>query len=219
MYVTAYTPYGAEGIIIRVEVDIRRGIPGIDITGLAAGAVQEAKERIRAAFRNSGYTFTTDRILINLAPAGVRKEGASLDLPIALSVMAAAGLAPCPDNLMVMGELELSGRIRPVRGILAAIVAGIRAGIRDFIVPAENAAEAAILPEARFTAVSTLGEAVHALMVRAETGVLPLFEGFPPVSSEGSQSASFNNSAFIGDFSEVQGQERYKRALRSEDVV
>ncbi|MDR0759568.1 MAG: ATP-binding protein, partial [Treponema sp.] len=173
MYVMAYAPYGAGGIIIRVEADIRRGIPGIDITGLADGAVREARERVRAAFRNSGFAFPADRVLINLAPAGLRKEGASLDLPIALSVMAAAGLAPAPDNVLVMGELELSGRIRPVRGVLAAVAAGLAAGIQDFIVPAENAGEAAILPDASFAAAVTLADAAQALAVRDKTGALP----------------------------------------------
>jgi magnesium chelatase family protein len=204
MYVMAYAPYGAGGIIIRVEADIRRGIPGIDISGLADGAVKEARERVRAAFRNSGFSFPADRILINLAPAGLRKEGASLDLPIALSVMAAAGLAPSPDNVLVMGELELSGRIRPVRGVLAAVAAGLAAGIQDFIVPAENAGEAAILAEARFTAAATLAEAAHALVVRDKTGTLPRAE-LPP-EGEGLP-------AFAGDFADVRGQDRYKRAL------
>jgi len=125
MSVLAYMPYGAGGIIIRVESDIRRGIPGVDITGLAEGAVREARDRVRAAFRNSGFSFPLDRILINLAPAGLRKDGAALDLPIALSVMAAAGIVPISGVLLVMGELELSGRIRPVRGVLAAIAAGL----------------------------------------------------------------------------------------------
>jgi magnesium chelatase family protein len=203
----AYAPYGAEGIIIRVEADIRRGIPGIDITGLADGAVREARERVRAAFRNSGYTFPSDRILINLAPAGVRKEGAALDLPIALVVMAAAGLAPAPDNLMVLGELELSGRLRPVRGVLAATAAGLSAGIRDFIIPAENAPEAAILCAGRYTAAATLQEAVHALVVLAETGSLPRMS--PAESAPSPEDAP----CLWGDFSEVKGQGRYKRAL------
>jgi magnesium chelatase family protein len=210
MYVAAYAPYGAEGIIIRVEADIRRGIPGIDITGLAEGAVREARERVRAAFRNSGYTFPADRILINLAPAGVRKEGASLDLPIAVSVMAAAGLIPAPDKLMVLGELELSGRLRPVRGILAATAAGLKAGIQDFIVPAENAGEAAILAGDRFFAAATLGETVHALLVKAETGRLPE-NGFDREKDGGYVSDIFDGNS--GDFSEVRGQARYKRAL------
>jgi magnesium chelatase family protein len=226
MHVMAYAPYGADGIIIRVEADIRRGIPGIDISGLAEGAVREARERVRAAFRNSGYEFPLDRILINLAPAGVRKEGAALDLPIALAVMAAAGLAPVPDNLLVMGELELSGTVRPVRGVLAAVTAGLREGIRDFIVPAGNAPEAAILAgesgigqgRASFAPVSSLGEALHALLVRAETGALPAADfstGQPSGSgfthSSGGEPA--DGSGLPPDFSEVRGQGRYKRAL------
>ncbi|MDR2029090.1 MAG: YifB family Mg chelatase-like AAA ATPase [Treponema sp.] len=209
MDIMAYAPYGSDGIIIRVETDLRRGIPGIDITGLAEGAVREARERVQASFRNSGYPFPRDRILINLAPAGVRKDGASLDLSIALSVMAAAGLVPPQDNLMVLGELELSGRLRPVRGVLAATAAGLRAGIRDFVVPLENAPEAAILASGRFAAVSTLTEAVHALSVRAETGSFPAadYSRFP------AGSPAPRGSSHTGDFAEVRGQGRYKRAL------
>jgi magnesium chelatase family protein len=205
MSVMAYAPYGAGGIIIRVEADIRRGIPGIDITGLAEGAVREARERVRAAFRNSGFSFPLDRILINLAPAGLKKEGAALDLPIALAVMAAAELAPVPPNLLVMGELELSGRIRPVRGVLAAMAAGREEGISEFIVPAENGREAAILPDMRFTAASTLKEAVDALFIREETGALPLGSSPPSNATETAETT--------GDFADVRGQTVYKRAL------
>jgi magnesium chelatase family protein len=228
----AYAPFGADGIIIRVEADIRRGIPGIDISGLAEGAVREARERVRAAFRNSGYEFPLDRILINLAPAGVRKEGAALDLPIALAVMAAAGLAPAPDNLLAMGELELSGTVRPVRGVLAAVRAGLREGIRDFIVPSGNAREAAILAGqsglgqggGNFAAAASLREALHALVLRAETGSLPA-TGFPLDAPASGPAGTFTNGFTNGsggsgtdscpppDFSEVRGQGRYKRAL------
>jgi magnesium chelatase family protein len=223
MHVFSYAPYGAAGIVIRVEVDIRRGIPGIDITGLAEGAVREARERVRAAFRNSGYQFPLDRVLINLAPAGVRKDGAALDLPIALAVMSAAGLAPHAEALMVLGELELSGTVRPMRGVLAAVASGIGEGIRDFIVPRENAGEAMILakedPSLRVAVVATLREALHALLVRAETGSLPV-SGFPaddaakpagPTSA--ATAAETTGPEIIGDFSEVRGQTRYKRAL------
>lgn len=205
MYVLAYMPRGAEGIIIRVEADIRRGIPGIDITGLAEGAVREARERVRVGFRNSGLNFPLDRILINLAPADIRKEGASLDLPIAVSVMTAAGMISVPDKLMVLGELDLSGRVRPVRGVLAAIAAGLREGIEEFIVPLENSGEAVVLSGMSFFAAATLPEVVHALLVRAETGTLPLNEH--PDSSGGKA------DCVSGDFSEVRGQSRYKRAL------
>jgi magnesium chelatase family protein len=210
MEIFSYAPFGASGIVIRVEVDIRRGIPGIDITGLAEGAVREARERVRAGFRNSGYQFPLDRVLINLAPAGLRKEGAALDLPIALAVMSAAGLAPQAEALMVLGELELSGHVRPVRGVLAAVAAGIGEGIGDFIVPRENGGEAMILARektgVRVAPVSTLREALHALLVRAETGTLPAGE-FSPRDSAG------RSGEAPGDFSEVRGQERYKRAL------
>jgi magnesium chelatase family protein len=118
--------------------------------------------------------------------------------------MAAAGLAPAPDNVLVMGELELSGRIRPVRGVLAAVAAGLDAGIRDFIVPAENAGEAAILSGASFAAAATLAEAAHALVVRDKSGALPRMEPFP---------AGETAPAFTGDFADVRGQDCYKRVL------
>jgi magnesium chelatase family protein len=214
MPITSYTPFGAEGIIIRVEADIRRGIPGVDISGLAEGAVREARERVRAAFRNSGYTFPEDRILINLAPAGVRKDGAALDLSIALSVMAAAGMVPAPADLMVLGELELSGRLRPVRGVLAAVAAGLKGGVRDFIVPAENTGEAAILAEGHFFAAASLAEAVHALQVMDGTGVFPQ-SGFKDEdgSAGSAAAAAAGRAALWGDFAEVKGQGRYKRTL------
>ncbi|MDR1319598.1 MAG: ATP-binding protein, partial [Treponema sp.] len=234
MSVMAYTPYGAGGIIVRVEADLRRGIPGIDITGLAEGAVREARERVRAAFRNSGFEFPPDRILINLAPAGLRKDGASLDLPIALSVMGAAGIAPVPGNLLVLGELELSGRIRPVRGVLAAVAAGLENGINEFIVPEENAREAAILCPGRdgtaepfgesaapagahFTAAASLREAVHALFVRDTAGVLPCSEvrlkgpadqalGANTLYTNKAANGAFDADAGAGDFADVRGQ-------------
>lgn len=210
MFVTGYAPYGAEGIIIRVETDIRRGIPGVDITGLAEGAVRESRERVRAAFRNSGLEFPQDRVLINLAPAGVRKDGAALDLPIAVSVMAAAGLVNVPEQIMALGELELSGRVRPVRGVLAAASAALREGIRFFIVPKGNEAEAAILlsrpdERTRCAAVSSLEETAHSLLLLGGKGSFPGgFEGRPYRRTE---------RTACGDFSEVRGQERYKRAL------
>ncbi len=211
MHVFSYAPYGAEGILVRVEADIRRGIPGVDVTGLADASVREARERVRAAFRNSGYAFPQDRVLVNLAPAGVRKEGAGLDLPIALAVMAAAGLAPSPEGLMVLGELELSGRLRGVRGVLAATAAGLRCGVEGFIVPAENGAEASILADGRCAAVANLREAAHALCARAELGRLPALVSS---ASPGRPEGPIGHAApAAGDFSEVRGQERYKRAL------
>ncbi|MDR1389089.1 MAG: YifB family Mg chelatase-like AAA ATPase [Treponema sp.] len=216
MYVTAFAPCGADGILIRVETDIRRGIPGIDISGLAEGAVKESRERIRVAFRNSGFGFPQDRVLINLAPAGIRKEGSAFDLPIALSVMSAAGIIPTAGSLsyqiMILGELELSGRVRPVRGTLAAAAAGLAEGIRFFIFPRENENEAAMLlrektNNAQYAAVAALDEAAHALILLSISG------SFPPVMECASPPAAADPASIWGDFAEVKGQERYKRAL------
>ncbi|MCL1812966.1 MAG: YifB family Mg chelatase-like AAA ATPase [Treponema sp.] len=216
MYITGYAPYGDRGILIRVETDLRRGIPGIDISGLADGAVKESRERVRAAFRNVGLAFPLDRVLINLAPAGIKKEGAALDLPIALSVMSAAGLVPglgaFPEQLMVLGELELSGRVRPVRGVLAAVAAGIAEGIRYFIVPKENEDEAVVLikrPGAGifYTAVSSLDEAAHALVLLTKEGI------FPSPFNNNTDTLNTTETVHCGDFAEVCGQDRYKRAL------
>jgi len=214
MGIFTFMPSGASGIIVRVETDIRRGIPGVDISGLAEGAVREARDRVRAAFRNSGFSFPLDRILINLAPAGLKKDGAALDLPIALSVMAAAELVAVTGDLLIMGELELSGRIRPVRGVLAAVAAGLAEGIHEFIVPSQNSAEAAILTDkgTRFTAAENLQGAVHALVMREKNGVLPetLDEVFSSTASIAAEAARTED---CGDFSDVKGQTIYKRAL------
>ncbi|MDR2446425.1 MAG: YifB family Mg chelatase-like AAA ATPase [Treponema sp.] len=212
MFITSYAPFGADGIIIRVEADIRRGIPGADITGLAQTAVKESRERARAAFRNSGFEFPKDRVLINLAPAGVRKDGASLDLPIALAVMAATGSIPPPDDLMALGELELSGSLRPVRGVLAAIAGGLDAGVKGFIVPLENAAEARILAKDKTAATSTLKEAAEAVTYYAQNGFFPDFSGGLNASRQ-ADSESSSQASQAGDFADVRGQGRYKRAL------
>ena len=234
MYVYAYAPFGLEGIIIRVEADIRRGIPGIDISGLADGAVREARERVRAAIRNGGFTFPQDRILVNLAPAGIRKDGPELDLPIAFAILAAAGHIPPPEGLMVLGELELSGMLRPVRGVVAATAAGLASGLRGFIVPRENRAEAAVLAPSRSAAVASLGEAIQALQHWHLHGVFPGAAPtaasepreraasrlrtdrcglFPASGGEPTPSGSETMQDEIGDFADVYGQDRYKRAL------
>jgi magnesium chelatase family protein len=208
MFIVTYNPFGYEGIVIRVEADIRRGIPGVDISGLAAGAVREARERVRAAFRNSGFKFPNDRILINLAPAGVRKDGAALDLAIALAVMAAAGDIPPAHDTMVLGELELSGRVRPVCGTLAAAAAGREAGIRHFIVPSANAEEAAILDGCNVAGVDTLEDAAAVFRYLREHDRLPE-TARAAVSEAGNATGTREGRAAFA----VKGQKRYKRAL------
>ena len=164
MEIVSFARLGYEGEIIKVEADLRRGIPAIDIVGLPDGAVKEARERMRAAIRNSGLDFPKERILINLCPADLKKEGSSFDLPIALAVLASAEQADMSDSnstMMILGELELSGRVRPVRGVLSAISRGLHSGIRMFIVPEQNLAEARLLDKGRVEGAGSLVEAVE----------------------------------------------------------
>ena len=150
MQIYSFSPFGYEGALVTVEVDLRRGIPAIDIVGLADGAVKESRERMQAAIRNSGFEFPLERVLISLSPADLKKEGAGFDLPIALSVLHEKKLHSCDGNpdcfkikesILVMGELELSGKIRAVRGVHAAASTAVALGIKKCIVPNANAQE------------------------------------------------------------------------------
>ena len=161
MTIMSFASFGYEGEIIKVEADLRRGLPIVDIVGLPGSAVKEARERMRAAIGNSGLPFPQERILINLSPADQKKEGSGFDLPIALAVLQADCALDTP--VMVIGELELSGRVRPVRGVLGAVISGSAAGIRYFIVPKENEAEARIQQGVRIYGVETLEEALTCL--------------------------------------------------------
>ena len=147
MAIYSFSPFGYEGALITVEVDLRRGIPATDIVGLADSAVKEARERVRIAIRNSGLEYPSERVLISLSPADLRKEGAGFDLPIALGVLQ----KQFTENVLVMGELELSGGVRPVRGIHAACSTALASGIQYAIVPMAN------LEEARATGIKAIG--------------------------------------------------------------
>ncbi|RKX79382.1 MAG: ATP-binding protein [Spirochaetes bacterium] len=207
MIITSYVPAGFDGEVVWVEVDIRRGIPGIDIVGLPDGAVKEAKERVRVSVRNSGYSFPPDRILINLAPAGVRKEGASFDLPMAVSILHRSGQIP-PLNgfrMMLLGELQLSGRVRPVKGVLSAVASGLKKGIGMFFVPWENLEEALALNEGEIFGVKTLRESVNVLK-SISAGERP-----EKVSTQKLKNKEHNHHA--GDFSDIKGNRFLKRAL------
>lgn len=215
MEIVSFAHYGYEGEIVKVEADLRRGIPAIDIVGLPDGAVREARERMRAAIRNSGLDFPRERILINLSPAGLKKEGSSFDLSIALAVLA-AGLCRDADPLriMVLGELELSGNVRAVRGILAAVSLGIERGIRDYIVPEDNRREAEICHGTRVVGVRTLGEAFHRL-----TGLDPAQDAGEGAAESRPEDAGDTESYTVRwgpaaeGFDEIRGRNRLIRAL------
>ncbi len=210
MTVIAHEPSGFEGSLVNVEVDIRRGIPGMDLVGLAAGAVKEARERVRAAIRNSGFEFPLDRVLISLAPADLTKEGAAYDLPMALALLGASGAVPDAGHpILALGELRLEGTVRPVRGVLPAVAAAIRAGIHRFIVPADNAAEARALRKGLVFPIRHLSETPLLLGLIREGSAPPDWR--PP---DGGAPLPFTRAAaYEGDLSELKGQARVKRAL------
>ena len=164
MNIVSFSPFGYEGNIVSVEVDLRRGIPAVDLVGLADNAVKEARERMRSAIINSGFDFPKERVLISLSPADLKKEGAGFDLAIALAVM----INPINENLvdktvLVMGELELSGNLRPVRGIHAAVSTAISLGIKTCIVCSENAPEASGIKGMKVLSCNNLKEAYDSI--------------------------------------------------------
>ena len=137
MNIYGYSPFGYEGALVTVEADLRHGIPSVDIVGLADGSVKESRERMKAAIKNSGFDFPDERVLISLAPADLKKEGAGFDLAMAMVVLYTQNLvAHATDSWLCYGELELSGKIRPVRGTYAALETAYKAGITKAIVPA-----------------------------------------------------------------------------------
>lgn len=138
MVIYSFSNFGYEGALVSVEVDLRRGIPATDIVGLADSAVKEGCERVQCAIRNSGLEYPSERVLISLSPADLKKEGSGFDLPIALGILQ----KNFSENVLVMGELELSGGIRPVRGVNAACSTALASGIQYAIVPMENLNEA-----------------------------------------------------------------------------
>ena len=212
MKICSFSPFGYEGCLVAVEVDLRRGIPGIDMVGLADGAVRESRERMRSAILNSGFSFPPERILISLSPADVKKEGSGFDLAVALAVLAAADKDTVfPDiTLLVMGELELSGCVRPVRGIHAAVATAAEHGITRCIIPQANRAEAQAVSDMSVFAADTLAQAFSAL-------TLPL--AFEPPAEQTSKQTDRNSVQFPPvtpetEFGEITGQPQLVRALQ-----
>jgi magnesium chelatase family protein len=194
---------GVEAALVRVEVDVSAGLPVFTTVGLPDSTVRESRERVRTAIRNAGYAFPLDRITVNLAPADLRKEGASFDLPIALGILAATGCVK--DGIIgpfaVVGELALDGQIQPVRGTLAVALACRRRGIGTLVVPRTNGPEAAAVSELRVMPAGTLCEAVALLNGEAVTSPPePMERGETPAATE-------------EDFGDVVGQAHAKRAL------
>lgn len=209
--------YGIDADLVDIEVDLSpaRGEAdspsSVTIVGLPDLAVRESRERIRAAINNSSFFFPFHKTTINLAPADVRKEGASFDLPIALGILGANGdLGKAEDltDMLSVGELSLDGRVRPIRGALPVALRARDAGIASLILPEENATEAAVVRGVEVYAVSTLRGAVEVVTsLRANTGARPR-----PVRVDEEQLLSTDGHYDV-DFREVRGQHAVKRAL------
>ena len=194
------TVIGIDALPVDVEVDSRGGMPGFHLVGLPMGAVREGGVRVRAALANTGFRAGSARVTVNLAPADVPKEGAALDLPIAVGILVARGQLELSRPPMVLaGELSLDGRIRPIRGALSLAEAARDLGLCGLVVPSANAAEAALVSEVDVYGVDTLGHAVAFLSGKqALEPVVPSQEAETPTPSV--------------DFSEVYGQPEARRA-------
>jgi magnesium chelatase family protein len=159
------TVFGVEAADVFVEVDVAPGLPSFTTVGLPDSTVRESRDRVRAAIRNAGLEFPVDRITINLAPAELRKEGAAFDLPIALGILSATGVVKpgLIEDSIAVGELSLDGHIRPVRGVLPVALHCRRRGVPRLLVPAGNAAEAAVVSGVRVIPLATLHDALEYL--------------------------------------------------------
>ncbi len=146
--VTSCALIGLDGALVEVEINIVAGLPSVTVVGLPDTAVQESRERVRAAVSNCGLRFPTQRVTVNLAPADLQKEGPAYDLPIAIGILGASGQVPVDhlESSLVVGELSLDGGVREVRGILSLVNTARAAGLERVFVPAVNAAEAALVP-------------------------------------------------------------------------
>jgi magnesium chelatase family protein len=197
---------GIEAVPVEVEVDIRTGLPFFSTVGLAETSVKESKERVKAALINSGYMVPNDRITVNLAPADIKKEGTGFDLPMALGILAAMEIivdAPL-DRFLVVGELSLDGRIKPVHGTLPLAIAAKKAGFEGVIVPADNAAEAGVVEGVKVLGAAHLADVVNFFIGEVE---------IPATTVDLDALFASARHASTADFSEVHGQEYVKRAL------
>ncbi|MFD1952691.1 YifB family Mg chelatase-like AAA ATPase [Paenibacillus thailandensis] len=201
--------HGVEGKRISVEVDISSGLPQVNVVGLPDPAVRESVERVRAAIKNSGFKFPLDRITVNLAPADLRKEGTAFDLAIAAGILTASGQLPAApfDNAILIGELSLNGKIRPVHGVLALLEMAKRSGIRKVLLPLGNAEEAAWIGGMELFAVSDLRELAEGGWegIRYEPGKAAV--------PGGSKTRKTEEEEPFGDYSDVIGQQQAKRAM------
>lgn len=197
---------GIDAYAVNVEVDLSSGLPAFDIVGLPDSAVKESRERVRTAIKNTGLSFPTKRITVNLAPADTKKEGASFDLPIAAGILTAMGTLPAEalDGYLLAGELSLDGSLRPVNGVLPMVYGALQDGITKCFVPYENAEEAALVEGMEVYPLHSLRQLV-AILQNQET-LQPYHVDLDNLFADDKEWESL-------DFSHVKGQENAKRAM------
>lgn len=199
--------HGLKGYIISIQVDISAGMPYFEIVGLADTSIKESKERIRTAIKNLHIEFLSRRIVVNLAPANIRKEGSSLDLAIAVGILIASqninylSQSTVLKDTILIGELSLDGKIEKVNGILQICIEAQKQGIKRIILPKENAKEAAYVKNIEVLPVENLEEVIRYLNQEIE------------ISKEKNKNFLEEKNIYNVDFSEVKGQENVKRAL------
>ncbi|MEK6777983.1 MAG: YifB family Mg chelatase-like AAA ATPase [bacterium] len=196
---------GLDATVVEVEVDLAMGLPSFSVVGLPDAAVKESKERVRSAIKNSAQKFPSHRITINLAPADLKKEGCAFDLPIAVGILAKQGIiqeAPLKDY-MIVGELSLNGRVKPIRGALPMAIRAKEAGFRAMILPHKNAPEAAIVSGIDIFPVTSLAQALS--LINREISITPQVSDVYTLLQE--------KTDYAFDYSDVRGQEHAKRAL------
>ena len=196
--------FGADGFVVTIECSVSDKMPLFEIVGLPDNAIKESKERIRVASESSGLIFPDSEIVVNLAPADVKKAGSAFDLAMLIGIFAGAGKITCDfSKKCFIGELSLSGEVRPVHGMLCMCIAAAKAGLTEFYVPEENAPEASVVEGITVHPVKNVRELYEALCGRAE---------LPTISFD--KNAYFSEVAHSDlDFSDVRGQERAKRAI------
>ncbi|MFD2612985.1 YifB family Mg chelatase-like AAA ATPase [Paenibacillus gansuensis] len=218
---------GIDGKMIEVEVDVSNGLPQINIVGLPDSAVRESSERVRSAVKNCKFTFPMERITVNLAPADVRKEGASFDLAIAAGILCASGQLSVPllDQTLILGELALNGEIRPVPGVLSMADQAVKQGIRRIILPVANAEEAGLIEGIALFPLHHLEELKELGTIDKEPAQLinninnkwgeysnRLLEREPFTDPPTEEKDSKKDAQYL-DYSDVIGQNQAKRAL------
>ena len=202
--VQSYALSGLEGVPVTVEADVSRGLPSYDLVGLPDAAVKESRERVKSAVKNSALEFPSHKITVNLAPAYVKKEGSSFDLPVAVSILLAyGGLTAKVDNIIFLGELALNGDLRPVTGVLPTIISARDKGFTTFIVPKGNEKEAGYVHGVCVYAANNLKEVVNHLSGEAPLSAL--------VPTQFSSATEQKNAPY--DLAFVKGQPIAKRAL------